>query len=420
MERTVDLVAARVGLDPAEVRQRNLVPPQDFPYTTPTRLVYDSASFTASFQRLLDMAEYPRLRQEQARARQQGRYLGIGLACYIELGAIGSASALAPGLLLRSGNDRATVRIEPSGTVTVLLGSASHGQSHETTFAQLVADTLGVDMHAIRVWHGNTAISPYGLGTFASRSAVMMGGAVLRSAQAVRQKVQRIAARLLEARPDDLVMQQGTVQVNGSPQRAMSLAEVAHVAYFQAQRLPPGEEPGLEACLSYDPVRGTVANGAHLAVVDVDIETGAVRILRYLVVEDCGTMLNPMVVEGQVHGGVSHGIGNALLAEMHYDEAGQLQTATLMDYLVPAATEVPDMHIDHLETPSPVTLGGMKGMGEGGTVGAVAAVVGAVADAVAPLGAVLTRIPLTPERLVEEIQKAGCIIVHQQNSARNA
>jgi aerobic carbon-monoxide dehydrogenase large subunit len=370
--------------------------------------VYDSASFLESLELVCSKAGYATLRAEQSRLRARGRYLGIGLGCYVEITAFGSKTPASPGTPINPGHEAATVRVEPSGAVTVLCGVAPSGQAHATTLAQIAADGLGVPLETIRVITGDTAATAYGLGTFASRSAVLAGGAVMKATAVLAEKICRIAATLLEASADDVEIVAGRVQVRGTPATALPLRQVAQLAYYQIKQLPSGLDPGLDVTAYYDPQWGTSANGAHLAVVEVDAETGHVTLLRYVAVEDCGTQINPLIVEGQTHGGIAQGIGSALYEELIYDTAGQLLTGSLMDYLLPGVREMPRLEISHLVTPSTITLGGLKGTGEGGTLGATAAVPNAVADALRPLGVRLTEIPLTPERIVTAVHKALC------------
>jgi carbon-monoxide dehydrogenase large subunit len=352
---------------------------------------------------------YDALRAEQARARNEGRWIGIGFATYVELTGIGSAIPVSPAMPVATGTEAATVRVDPSGTVTAIFGIACHGQGHETSLAQVVAEELGLPLEDVRVLHGDTALSAYGTGTYASRSAVLAGGAGILAARAVREKAHEIAAHLLEASPADLVVREGRISVRGTPGRGVSWREIAKAAYSGVKRLPKGMEPGLEATRFYDPYYGTASNATHAAVVEVDRETCDVRILRYVVVEDCGRIINPLIVEGQVHGGVAQGIGGALLEEVVYDEAGQLLTGSLMEYLVPGASEIPAIEVHHVETPSPTALGGFRGMGEGGTIGAPAAIANAVADALSPLGIELNELPITPERAFAWMKKAGAV-----------
>jgi carbon-monoxide dehydrogenase large subunit len=325
----------------------------------------------------------------------------------VELTGIGSATTVSPGMPVPTGTEAATVRVDPSGTVTAVFGIASHGQGLETTLAQVVADEVGVPLASVRVVHGDTALSPYGTGTYASRSTVLAGGAGILAGRDVREKLLRIAAHLLEADPADLIVQDGRVAVRGLPDRHVTMRDVAKAAYGGVRHLPRGMEPGLEVTRFYDPYYGTASNATHMAVVEVDRGTFQVRILRYLVTEDCGRIINPLVVDGQVHGGVAQGVGAALLEEMVYDGEGQLLTGTLMDYLVPTAGEVPAMEVHHVETPSPTALGGFRGMGEGGTIGAPAVIANAVSDALSDLGIEVNELPLSPERLFRLARRAG-------------
>ncbi|OGL00831.1 MAG: hypothetical protein A3E31_09085 [Candidatus Rokubacteria bacterium RIFCSPHIGHO2_12_FULL_73_22] len=407
MEGLLDRAARRLGLDPTEIRLRNFIRPEDFPYKSPSGIVWDKSSFTETMLRSREALGWAAARAEAARARARGRWVGVGVAAYVELTGIGSAIAVSPGMPVATGTEAATIRMDPSGTVTAVFGIASHGQGLETTLAQVVADELSVPLETVRVVHGDTALSPYGTGTYASRSTVLAGGAGILASRDVRDKILKVAAHLLEADPADLVVQDGRVAVRGASDRYVSVRDVARTAYGGVRRLPRGLEPGLEATRFYDPYYGTASTATHMAVVEVDRETFGVRILRYLVTEDCGRIINPLVVDGQVHGGVAQGVGAALLEELVYDGAGQLLTGTLMDYLVPTASEVPAMEVHHVETPSPTALGGFRGMGEGGTIGAPAVLANAVADALSDLGIEINELPVTPERLFRLARRAG-------------
>jgi carbon-monoxide dehydrogenase large subunit len=406
LESMLEQLAREIGQDPAVVRRKNLVQPAEFPYEAVTHLTYDSGSFVESLDRALALVDYEGVRRQQAAWRAQGRYIGVGTACYTELSAQGSASFRARGVENLSGWEAATIRVDPSGKVTLLVGVSSHGQSHETTLAQVAADVLGVELADVTVLHGDTAVSPYGMGTFASRSAVAGGGATLLAAQALREKILTIAAHLLEAPVEDLTLQQGRISVRGAPDRALTLRDIARVAYYTIFRLPPGVSPGLEETRYYDPPLGTFSNGAQAAVVEVDPETGQVRVLRFVIVEDCGVAINPRVVIGQVHGGAAQGVAAALYEEVRYDANGQPLTGSFMDYLIPTAVETPAFEVAMLETPSPITVGGFKGMGEGGTISPPAAIANAVRDALAPLPVRLVALPLTPERVLAAIEAA--------------
>ena len=398
MERVLDLAARQLALDPVHVRRINLIGASDLPYTSPTRLVHDSPSYPVCFDKVVEAVDYPAFRAGQARLRAEGRLVGIGFAVYNELTGLGQAASAGPRMPFRTGHEGATVRMDPSGAVTVLAGVTSQGQGTETTVAQLVASELGVALDTVTVVLGDTDMTPFGLGAFASRQAVIGGGAVVRAAAAVREKVVRIAAHLLEAAPDDLDVADGTVSVKGAPGRAIAIAEIARVALLETQRLPPETEPGLDATRFYDPIRGTFAAGAQAAIVEVDPATGVIMLRRYVCVEDVGRVINPLIVEGQIHGAIAQGLGGALAERLVYDDAGQLVTGTLMEYALPTATAIPSMEIDHIEEPA-ANLIGVRGVGEGGTLGPAAAVANAVADALASFGAETNEVPLASARV---------------------
>ena len=406
IEGLVDRAARRLGLDPTEIRLRNFIRDEDFPYKSPSGIVWDRSSFTESLRRAREALDYKAARDEQARARAAGRWVGIGIASYVELTGIGSAIPVSPGMPVSTGIEAATIRFDPAGKVTAVFGVASHGQGLETTLAQIVADEVGVPIEDVRVVHGDTDASPYGTGTYASRSLVLAGGAAILAGRSVREKMLVIAGHLLEADPADVTLADGRYAVRGMPDRSVTVRQIARAAYGGAKQLPKGLEPGLEATRFYDPYYGTASNATHAAMIEIDRATLEVKTLRYVVVEDCGRMVNPLIVDGQVHGGVAQGIGAALLEEIVYDDQGQLLSGTLMDYVVPSACEIPTMEVHHVETPSPVALGGFRGMGEGGTIGAPAAIANAVADALAPLQIEIAELPVTPERLFRLIGKA--------------
>jgi carbon-monoxide dehydrogenase large subunit len=395
MERLLDLGARALGLDPVQIRRVNLVTAVDLPYTSPTRLVHDTASYPLCFDMAVKRIGYEAFRTEQARLRERGRYVGIGFANYNELTGLGQAASAGPRMPFRTGHEGATVRMDPSGTVTVLAGVTSQGQGLETTIAQVVAAELGAPLESVTVVLGDTDATPFGLGAFASRQGVIGSGAAMRAAGAVRDKAALIAAHLLEAAPEDIDLAGGRAFVRGLPGRDVSLAEIARVALLETHRLPPDVEPGLEATRFYDPIRGTFAAGSQAAVVEVDPETGALAILRYVCVEDTGRVLNPMIVHGQAQGAIAQGIGGALTEHLVYDAAGQLVTGTLMDYALPRAATLPALELDHVEDPA-ANLLGVRGVGEGGTLGPAAALANAVADA---LGVEVNTLPLAPARL---------------------
>jgi carbon-monoxide dehydrogenase large subunit len=398
MERVLDLGARALGLDPVEIRRANLIGPADLPYTSATRLVHDSPTYPVCFEKVVAAIDYPAFRAEQARLREEGRYIGIGFAVYNELTGLGQAASAGPRMPFRTGHEGVTVRMDPSGAVTVLAGVTSQGQGLETTMAQLAAGELGVPVESVRVVLGDTDATPFGLGAFASRQAVIGGGAAIRAAQAVRDKALRIAAHVLEAAVEDMEATNGCAAVKGAPGRAVTMAEIARIAHLETHRLPPDTEPGLDATRFYDPIRGTFAAGAQAAIVEVEPETGTIAIRRWVCVEDTGRIINPLIVEGQVHGAIAQGIGGALAEHLIYDEAGQLLTGSLMDYAVPTATVMPSFETEHVEERA-ANLAGVRGVGEGGTLGPAAVLANAVADALAPLGVEPDELPLSPARI---------------------
>ncbi len=399
MEGLMDRLAAATGLDPAEIRRRNFIGSGEFPYTAVTGLVYDSGRYADTLRAAADAFEYQQARREQARLRRQGRLVGIGLSTFVEYTGMGSATFRRRGMIDVRGDDSATVKVGPSGGVSVSVSCPSQGQGLETVFAQLAAGELGLDPSGVTVVAPDTDAVPMGSGTFASRAVVSGGGALVQAATIVRTRAVAIAAHLLEASTDDVALAGGRFFVKGTPERGVTWPEIARAAYAPGPTgLPVGSEPGLEASSTYDPPPAAFGNGAHLAMVEVDRETGQTTILKYAVAGDCGPLLNPMIVDGQTHGGLAQGIGEALLEEVIYDEAGQLLTATFMDYLIPTATETPRVRIVHLETPSPNTVYGFKGMGESATIGAPACVANAISDA---LGRPVDTLPVSPQRVVE-------------------
>jgi carbon-monoxide dehydrogenase large subunit len=405
MERLLDGVAARASIDPAEVRRRNLIPREAYPFTSASGLRYDSGDYLKALEQALAVADYDGLRRAQAEARARGRCVGIGLACYTEYTGMGSEVFRRRGLQDVPGIEAATVRVDPDGSVRCATSFPSQGQGHATTIAQVVADRLGVALEQVRVEPTDTA-GPLGSGTFGSRGAVSIGGTVVVATDRLRPKIQALAAHLLEAAVVDVVLDGGRAHVRGFPQRAVSLAEVARAAYAPVHGgLPDGVEPGLEATVYFDPPGQTFSGAVHIAVVEIDPDTGRVRIPRYVLVEDCGPVVNPTIVEGQIHGAVAQGVGEALLEHLVYDETGQLLTGTLMDYALPKAGDVPSFDVAHMETPSPLMPGGVKGMGEGGTIGAPAAIANAVADALAPHGGAITELPIAAERLARALRR---------------
>jgi aerobic carbon-monoxide dehydrogenase large subunit len=400
MERTLDLLADRLGVDPAEIRRRNLIPRDAYPFASAGGFVYDSGDLPNALEQALDLAGYERLKQERDEARGRGRLLGVGLACYTEYTGMGSETYRRRGMIEVPGPEAARVEMHADTSVSCFVSFPSQGQGHRTTIAQLVAGQLGVPLDRVHVLPLDTETSPPGTGTFASRGAIAQAGTVQRAAATVRAKILALAAGLLEAHAADLELTDGRVTVRGVPERGLPVAELARLAHSPpvgglAGNLPPG----LEATQPFDPTSAAFAGAVHVAAVEVDPDTGRVSVRDYTVVEDCGPMINPMIVEGQIHGALAQGIGEALGEQLVYDEMGQLMTGTLMDYPVPVASALPFFAVGHLETPSPHTPGGVKGMGEGGTVGAPAAIANAVADALRPLGVSVTSLPIRPEAL---------------------
>ena len=402
IERAMEDIARELGIDPVEMRLKNYVPDDAYPYITATGMTYDSASLQASLKKASEVVGYADFRREQARARAEGRYLGIGFGTYIEQTAHATQEFIKRGVPIVFGYDSVCVAVDPGGKVSVDSSLHSHGQGHETTFAQVVAERLGVPLADVRVRFGDTQSAPYGMGTFASRSAVLGGGAAWKAADIIRANILKIAANVMEAAPEDLDLSEGVMQIKGSPQHRMTVAEIARIAYHRPEKLPADLMPAdLTSIQSYDapPGYGTWTNSAHAAIVEVDRDTGFLRILRYVVIEDCGVMINPLIVEGQVHGGVAQGIGGALLEHLVYDERAQLLSATLVEYLLPTAQTTPSIEVHHLQTPSPYTIGGFKGMGEGGAIAPLPALANAVSDALAPLGVSVDALPLSPDRV---------------------
>lgn len=398
IERAVDLVAQKTGLDPAEVRRRNFVPKDKFPYTNAAGLSYDSGDYQGTLDRALAMINYKGFRAEQQAARKRGRYLGLGLSTYVEICGLGP-SPVAGAVGFQGGLYGAVIiRVAPTGKVTVLSGESPHGQGEETTFAQIVADQLGVPLDDTEVVFGDTALTPMGWGTYGSRTTAVGSAAIVVACNKLIEKGKKVAAHLLEAAEDDIVFQDGRFSIRGSPDKMKTIQDVTLMATL-AWNLPAGVEPGMEASAFYDPPNFTYPFGAHVCTVEVDPDTGATKILRYVAVDDVGRVINPMIVDGQIHGGVTQGIAQALYEQAIYDESGQMLTTSMMDYAVPKAFQVPRFETDRTVTPSPHHPLGVKGMGETGTIAATAAVANAVIDALAPLGITHLDMPYTPQRL---------------------
>ncbi len=396
MEHIMDLAAATLKMDPVELRRKNIMSSSDFPCKSATGLDYDSASPRESLDMAVKMIDYARFRKEQAEALKKGKYLGIGFSSMIEMTTFGFDYWKNIGFKSVSGYDSAHLRVDPNGGVTLTVGTHSHGQGHATVYAQLIADGLGCKVEDVTFVQGDTAMTPYGWGTWGSRSAVAGGGAVINATSKIREKMVRVAANLMEVSPRDIEVKDGKISVKGVPGKSMTLRDVAQAAVYTAD-VSADEEPGLEAS-NYYKAPTPYANATHVAVVEVDPPTGFVKIVRYLVVEDCGRMINPMIVEGQIAGGVAQGIGLAMYEHLRYDESGQILTTSLMDYLIPTAADVPPLEFGHIETPCPISVGGIKGMGEGGAVAPPPAIANAICDALSSFGwKTIDTLPMSPE-----------------------
>jgi carbon-monoxide dehydrogenase large subunit len=394
IERLMDKAATAFGISPVEIRERNLV--RSFPYTSATGLVFDEGSYVETLDIAAAQVDMPRFRARQHGARAQGRFLGIGFASFCERTGYGSPAFAARGTEITPGWETVEIVMDPSGQVEARIGASPHGQGLATTLAQLVADTIGVLPANVRVVHGDTDRTPYGWGTFASRSLVISGGAATLAARKMREKLLVIASDVLEAAREDIVLEGGKARVTGTD-RSISIAMLARAAYHQSHRFKD-LSPGLAESAHYDPP-GTFSNACHVAIVEVDVETGGVRLDRFVAIEDAGRIINPLIADGQVHGGIAQGIGNALLEEIIYDALGNVLTATLADYLPPTVREIPPIELQHIETPAASSITGAKGLGEGGTIGAPAAILNAVNDALSPFAVSIDEMPATPQRI---------------------
>jgi aerobic carbon-monoxide dehydrogenase large subunit len=395
LERMMDQAAAAFGLDPVEIRRRNLI--KTFPYTSATGLVFDEASYVETMEAAIKAVDIPAFRARQTDARAQGRYLGLGFATFSERTGYGTPAFAARGTEVTLGWETVQIVMDPSGLIEARIGASPHGQGLRTTLAQIIADELATSPDRIKVVHGDTDRTPYGWGTFASRSLVIAGGASLLAAQKVRTKLRRMASALLEAAADDIVLEASSARVVGTD-RAISFEALARAAYHEIHRFKGEVEPGIAESATYDPA-GTFSNACHAAIVEVDIETGRVMLERFIVAEDAGRLINPMIADGQIHGGVGQGIANALFEEVMYDETGNVLTASLADYIVPGASDVAPIEIHHRETMTEASITKTKGLGEGGAIGTPAAIVNAINDALTPFGIAINEIPATPARI---------------------
>jgi carbon-monoxide dehydrogenase large subunit len=397
-EVAMDYAANEIGLDPAEFRRRNLLAASDMPFTAPSGNVFQEITPLETLEQALEILDYDAFRREQAAALAEGRYLGVGICAYVEPTSMGS-NTLA--------SEAAHVKVETSGRVVAYLGTTAHGQSIETTMAQIVAEHLGVSYDDVTIVQADSQSTPYGPGTGGSRTAVVAGGAAREATVAVREKVLKIAAHMMEASPDDLEIAEGVVSVRGTPSKSVTLSQVAKMAFHTSEQLPADIGSGLEATVRFRPTQfPTWSNATHICVVEIDADTWLPEVKRYIVSEDCGKMINPMVVEGQIFGGVVQGMGGVLLEDFVYDADGNPLTTSFMDYLPPTTSEVPEIEVGHIETESTTNPGGYKGMGEGGAIGAHAAVANAVADALRPLGVKATKTPLGPEQIFALVEAA--------------
>ena len=402
LERLMERAAEQFGLDPVEIRRRNLI--DKFPYTSATGLVFDEATYRQTLDMAVEAIDLSAFRQRQQRARSVGRYFGIGFATFSERTGYGTSAFAARGMGVTPGWETVELTMDPSGCVEVRIGASPHGQGLRTTLAQLVADELGLSPDRIKVVHGDTDRTPYGWGTFASRSLVIAGGASVLAARKVHAKLVKIASRLLEAAADDIVLEEGVARVAGTD-RAIPVETLARAAYHQVHLFKGEIDPAISETATYDP-SGTFSNACHAGIVEVDPETGRVTIEKFVVAEDAGRLVNPMIVDGQILGGVAQGIGNALLEEIVYDDVGNILTATLADFLPPTSREIPPIELFHLETLSEATITRAKGLGEGGAIGAPAAIINAVNDALAPFGVTISEMPATPQRIRAALRQA--------------
>jgi carbon-monoxide dehydrogenase large subunit len=407
IEVMVEQLAHRLGIDPLEVRRKNFIPKEDFPATVAIGIAYDSGDYHGSLDKLLTHVDVDAFRREQEQLRAQGKYRGIGFSTWMEICGLAPSRVVGPsGVGLQAGfYESAVVRVHASGSATVYSGTAPHGQGLDTAFAQIVADKLGITPDQVDVQHGDTGAGPFGLGTYGSRSLAVGGESIARATNKVVEKAKRIVAHQLEAAPEDIELADGKFSVKGSPDKGMTLAEISGGAYIP-ENLPEGMEPGLEETTFYDPENFVFPFGAHACIVEVDAETGKVDVVRYCAVDDCGPAINPTLIDGQIHGGITHAIGQALYERIHYDDEGQLVTGTFIDYALPSAADVPSYETDRTETPSPVNSLGVKGVGEAGTIAASPAVVNAVIDALRPLGVNYIDMPLSPQNVWATIQQA--------------
>ena len=404
MERLMNMAAKKLAVDPVELRLKNMVAPEEFPYKTPSGIVWDHSAFTEGLKAASDIFSYQERREYQAQARTQGKLIGIGVASYAELSGIGSKISASPGMPINTGTDTCVLSLDSTGAITAAFGCAAHGQGHETTLAQVVADELGANIKDIHVITGDSTAVPHGTGSYASRTAVLSSGAGILAAQELKSRMASMAAYLLNTSEDDLRFRNSHIEQLSAPNK-IEFVKLAKTVYSEMGRIPAEYRQELSVTKTYDPIFGTTSSATHLVEVEVDPITFKVDIKRYVIAEDCGRMINPLIVDGQIRGAVAQGIGAALLEEVVYDPEGQLLTASLVDYAIPTALEIPDIKIVHMDTTAPNTLGGFRGVGEGGTIGSPAAIANAITDALSGFACEVNELPATPERIFQLIKK---------------
>jgi len=402
MERLMNMAAKKLAVDPVELRLKNMVTPEEFPYKTPSGIVWDRSAFTEGIQAASDTFAYQERREYQAQARSQGKLIGIGVASYAELSGIGSKISASPGMPINTGTDTCVLSLDSTGAITAAFGCAAHGQGHETTLAQVLADELGANIKDIHVITGDSTAVPHGTGSYASRTAVLSSGAGILAAQELKSRMASMAAYLFNTSVDDLRFRNSHIEQLSAPNQ-IEFVKLAKTVYSEMGRIPAEYRQELSVTKTYDPIFGTTSSATHLVEVEVDPTTFKVDIKRYVIAEDCGRMINPLIVDGQIRGAVAQGIGAALLEEVVYDQEGQLLTASLVDYAIPTALEIPDIKIVHMDTTAPNTLGGFRGVGEGGTIGSPAAIANAITDALSGFACEVNELPATPERIFQLI-----------------
>ena len=406
MERMMDIIAKKLHFDPAEIRLKNMIDPKDMPWTTPIGVIYDTGDYKQVLQRTLKLAHYEDLRREQIKLKHEGKFVGLGIATYVEYTAPGSSRLQGPLGWAVGGWESARLTVDPSGKVTAQLGMAGQGQAHETVFAQVISDALGVKFDDVLVREGDTQQAPYGFGAWASRGTVTTGGACIKASRKLKEKILLISSHLLKESKEDLEMRESAIYSKKDPKKTISFKDIADVAIRFTSKLPEGMEPGLDVISFYEPDSPTTCSYAtHLAFVEVDPETGLVRLRKYFIMDDSGVLVNPMTAHGQVHGSLAHGIGGAMYEELVYNDEGQLASSTFMDYLLPTAEIMPEVTVDSIEIPS-LTLGGFKGMGEGGAIPTAAAITNAIDDALSSFNVKFVELPAKPETIYNLVSRA--------------